>query len=381
MFEYDQGRHYFQTNIKSNFAIMKKIITIMLTLLLSQIVCTQQIDYLKMLDIEIGASLNNVKNRWENSELSNYGILKTENVLTRDKYSFILFRDKSNEFIFTYNYHFIEDSLFSIILTNNLELNDANRFAMRIKNKFDISVKKDGWQFNSFTVYKENKKDGSTNSISGGVEPRKEKIKFSVSITNLRLADKRKLIFENFSTQNDSLHGFFDIKWKSSKEEVIKRMKLYKGVEIDSISEYRVDFSGGEFGEVKVSKWFFAFHDNEFYNLEIEFDSKAGTDDFNKLKDLLISHYGNEYNFHAIYEDQTYISVMDLYWSFYDTDNMMFYANTREMFANIYFRSCCDVEKAKPLRISYTYVPISKWSNYFLPKRTPQIVCPPQEDN
>jgi hypothetical protein len=40
---------------------MKKIITIMLTLLLSQIVCTQQIDYLKMLDIEIGASLNNVK--------------------------------------------------------------------------------------------------------------------------------------------------------------------------------------------------------------------------------------------------------------------------------------------------------------------------------
>jgi hypothetical protein len=184
---------------------------------------------------------------------------------------------------------------------------------MRIKNKFDISVKKDGWQFNSFTVYKENKKDGSTNSISCGVEPRKEKIKFSVSITNLRLADKRKLIFENFSTKNDSLHGFFDIKWKSSKEEVIKRMKLYKGVEIDSISEYRIDFSGGEFGEVKVSKWFFAFHDNEFYNLVIEFDSKAGTDDFNKLKDLLISHYGNEYNFHAIYEDQTYISVMDLY--------------------------------------------------------------------
>ncbi len=352
--------------------MLKNIKFILFTILLTTSLHSQELDYMKMIDIEIGSSLKDVKNLWESSELNQYSMLKAENILVREKHGFLLYRDTNDEFTFMCNYQFIEDSLFSIILTNYLTLNEANTYVRLIKDKFDISIDEGSWKVESFDTIKPNKY-GSTNSISFGIEPRKDKIKFSISITNLRQANKRKTFFEEFTTQNDSLNGFFDIKWESSKDEVIKRMKLYEGVELDSINDYRVDFIGGEFGRVKVKKWVFAFEDDQFYNLLIEFDSQVGSDDFLQLEKLLINAYGNEYNLHITYEDQKEIFVKDLLWIFYNSEINTFYDSKREMIAKIHLRSCCDEDKPKPLRLSYTYVPISI---NVLPKRPSQISCP-----
>jgi hypothetical protein len=167
--------------------------TILFTLLVVQTLFSQNINYLKMIDLKIGSSMNAIKNEWESGELSNCGFLKKENLVTREKLIFLLYRDRNDEFTFICNYYFIEDSLFSIILTNNLSLDEANKYAKLIKDKFDISIDAASWKLESFDIVKPNN-DGSTNSISFGVEPRKDKIKFSISITNLRLANKRKII-------------------------------------------------------------------------------------------------------------------------------------------------------------------------------------------
>jgi hypothetical protein len=326
-----------------------------------------------MIDMEIGSSTMDVHNMWESSELSKDGFLKMENFTIKVKHNQMLYRDLNEEFTFTCNYNFIEDSLFSIVLTNNLKLKEAFKYTRSIKEKFGFPINEENWVFKSFNKYLQNN-DGSTNEILFGVGPREDKVKFSISVTNLRMSNKLKSNIQYFTTYNDSLNGFFNIMWESSKEEVIEKMKMYEGVEVDSICDYRTDFVGGTFNEVKVKKWAFAFDEDRFYNLLIEFDSNEGSNDFNNLEDFLINEYGSEYDFHIVHEDKREIYMKDLLWNFYEGEENTFYDNLSKMIAKIHFRGCCDEDNPRPMYLSYTYVPLS---NYGLPKRPPQIVCPP----
>ena len=328
-----------------------------------------------MIAMEIGSSTNDVKDKWENSMLSSYGYLKTENYETKGKYSFLLYRDMNEEFTFMCNYNFIQDSLFSIVLTNNLNLDEANQYARVIKDNYYFPIEEENWKTETFDTVFTNIKDGSSNKVSFGIEPRKDKVKFSISITNLRMSNELSSSLHNYSTKNDSLNGFFDIVWKSPKETVIKKMKSYYGVDVDSICDYRVDFVGGTFNGVKVKKWVFAFDEDRFYNLLIEFASNVGGNDFSKLENFLIDEYGNEYNYHIVYEDKNEEYMKDFMWYFYN--DKTFNDIHHRMIAQIHFRGCCNENNPKPMYISYNYVPISQYS---LPKRPPQIVCPPKKE-
>jgi hypothetical protein len=339
---------------------------ILLALLLTPLIYSQDIDYMKMIDIEIGSSLKDVKNLWETGELKEYGMLKKEQILAREKTSYLKYGNKSKEAIFSRTYSFIEDSLFSITIISRLTLGEASLFVISLEGKYGKLKQEFEWKFQTFEVERINKKDSSINKIGFGIEPGHKKFKISFNITNLRLVEKRKTIMKEFISKNNSLDGFFNIIWESSKEEVIKSMESFEGVRVDSIREYRVDFSGGEFGGVKVSKWIYAFEDDKFYNLLIEFDSKVGSNDFHKVKKLLTFHYGNEANINTVYH-LTKNEILKFF-------NWLYYSNSMEIFAKIILKGCCDVESPKPLRLSYTYIPISR---NVLPKRPPDIKCWP----
>lgn len=353
---------------------MNIIKTILISLLLTSILYPQKVNYISMIAMEIGSSTKDVKSKWVNSELSSYGFLKTENNETKGKHTFLLYRDMNEEFTFNCNYTFIEDSLFSTVLTNHLNLDEANDYVRLIKDNFYFPIEEGNWKLETFNNVFTNIKDGSSNKVSFGVEPQNDKVKFSISITNLRMSDELSSSLQDFPTKNDSLNGFLDIMWKSSKESVIERMKSYNGVKLDTICDYRIDFVGGTFNEVKVKRWVFAFDNDRFYNLLIEFDSKVGSNDFSKLEKYLIEEYGSEYNYHIVYEDKKEVYMKDLTWYFYYGKENTFIDNPRKMIANIHFRGCCDEDNPQAMYVSYTYVPISK---YGLPKRPLQIVCPP----
>ena len=339
---------------------MKKIHFILFTLLLGQIIYSQDIDYMKMIEMEIGSSLNDVKNIWDTSKLNEYGYLKGETIVPREKTSYLKYGDKSEEYIFSCRYSFVEDSLFSITIIPRLTLEEANVFVNSLEDKYGKLKQDFDLELQSFDVEKINRKDSSTNRVAFGVARSNEKIKTSFDISNLRLVEKRKTIIKEFISNNDSLDGFFDIEWGSTKEEVIEKMKSFNNVNIESLNEYRVDFIDGEFGGVKVSKWIFAFEDDKFYNLLIEFDSQVGNDDFDQVKEFLISNYGNEVIINTVYH-----STKNKFLKFF---NWLYYYNSIDIFAKVNLKGCCDVERPKPLRLSYTYVPISRT---VLPKRPP----------
>jgi len=345
---------------------MMRIKFILLALLLTPSICSQDIDYMKMIEMEIGSSLDDVKTIWDTSKLNEYGYLKGETIVNREKTSYLKYGDKSEETIFSCTYSFIEDSLFSITIIPRLTLEEANVFVNSLEDKYGKLKQELDLELQSFDVEKINRKDSSTNRVSFGVAHKNEKVKTSFNITNLRLVEKRETIMKEFISKNDSLDGFFDIEWGSTKEEVIEKMKSFNNVNIDSLNEYRVDFIDGEFGGVKVSKWIFAFEDDKFYNLLIEFDSKIGGDDFEKMKVFLIANYGNEVNINIVYPSTKSVSLNFFNW--------LYYYNSIEIIAKINLKGCCDVERPKPLRLSYTYVPILRT---VLPKRPPNTIIVP----
>jgi hypothetical protein len=330
------------------------------------------IEYIKIIDMKLGSSSEDVKSQWKVGDLSTYGFLKMENYTVSNKHIQLLFRDKNKEFTFTCNYNFIEDSLFNIVLTNVLNFDEAKKYVRFIKDKYNVPIDEDDWEFKSFDKVIEN--ENGTIEVLFDISPIKDKYKLSFSVSNIRMS--KELSIQDYSTQNDTMIEFFDISWESSKESVIKKMNSFKDVKLDSIYDYyeRVDFVGGEFEGVKVNKWVFTFDEDRFYNLFIEFDSNEGSNDFSKLENFLISMYGSERNYHIVYEGKREVYMKDLYWFYYEDIEQTFYDTPQNLIVKIFFRGCCDEYNPKPKYISYTYMPLS---NEGLPKRPPPITCPP----
>ncbi len=332
---------------------------------------SQEIDYLRMIDMEIGSSVNEVKNKWENGELSEYGFLKVETFSAREQFTMLKYRSRNKEFTFICDYKFKDDSLFSYSIMNKLGLEEAKRYEKQIRDKFDLPFNGSSLSVDPFSITFQND-NGLINTVSFGIESTREKITLSITINNQRMAKEYWSRVENYSPPKDSLNGFYDIEWKSSWDQVVKKMRSYEGTKIDStFFNSKLYFIGGTFNGVKVKNWIFSFYNDMFYNLVIVFDSAEQNINYTNLEKRLINDYGDNYNYTLAYESQKEKFEKSLVWYFRSVDEETISEKPPRFSAFIYFKSCCDEDNPIPQTITYNFVPIS--SNG-LPKQPPQEV-------
>jgi hypothetical protein len=320
----------------------------------------QEIDYLKMIDMEIGSSVNEVKNKWENGELSEYGFLKVETFSAREQFTMLKYRDRNKEFTFICDYKFKDDSLFSYSIMNKLELEEAKRYEKQIRDKFDLPFNKSSLSVDPFSITLQ-KDNGLINTVSFGIESTREKITLSITINNQRMAKENWSRVENYSPPKDSLNGFHEIVWKSSWDQVIKKMKSYEGTKIDSaFFNSKLHFIGGTFIGMKVRNWIFSFYNDMFYNLVIVFDSTEKDINYSNLEKCLINDYGDNFNYTLAYEIQKGKFEKTLLWYFRSVDEETISEKSPRFSAFIYFKSCCDEDNPRAQTITYNFVPISR---------------------